>query len=36
MGDKSPKKENAKKPIKSLKEKRSYKQAKRTVKRSRT
>jgi hypothetical protein len=36
MGDKSPKKENAKKPAKSLKEKRSDKQAKRTDKRSGT
>lgn len=34
MGDKAPKKENAKKPSKSLKEKRSDKQAKRSEKRS--
>jgi hypothetical protein len=34
VGDKSPKKENAKKPTKSLKEKRSDKQAKRSEKRS--
>ena len=34
MGDKSPKKENAKKPTKSLKEKRSDKQVKRSEKRS--
>jgi hypothetical protein len=34
VGDKSPKKENAKKPNKSLKEKRSDKQAKRSEKRS--
>ena len=34
VGDKSPKKENAKKPSKSLKEKRSDKQAKRSEKRS--
>jgi hypothetical protein len=33
MGDKSPKKENAKKPSKSLKEKRHDKQAKRDEKR---
>jgi hypothetical protein len=33
MGDKSPKKENAKKPSRSLKEKRSDKQAKRDEKR---
>jgi hypothetical protein len=33
MGDKSPKKENAKKPSKSLKEKRADKQAKRDDKR---
>ena len=36
MGDKSPKKDNAKKPIKSLKEKRSDKHAKRAKKRSGT
>jgi len=34
VGDKSPKKENAKKPTKSLKEKRSDKHAKRSEKRS--
>ncbi len=34
MGDKSPKKENAKKPAKSLKEKRWDKQAKRDEKRT--
>jgi hypothetical protein len=33
MGDKSPKKDNAKKPSKSLKEKRQEKQAKREEKR---
>jgi len=33
MGDKSPKKDNAKKPAKSLKEKRADKQAKRVDKR---
>jgi len=33
MGDKSPKKDNAKKPTKSLKEKRADKQAKRNEKR---
>ena len=33
MGDKSPKKENAKKPSKSLKEKRADKQSKRDEKR---
>jgi hypothetical protein len=36
MGDKSPKKENSKKPSKSLKEKRSDKQAKRAGKRFET
>ena len=36
MGDKSPKKDNAKKPTRSLKEKRSHKHAKRAVKRSET
>ena len=34
MGDKSPKKDNAKKPAKSLKEKRSDKQAKRDDRRT--
>ena len=34
MGDKSPKKDNAKKPAKSLKEKRSDKHAKRDDKRN--
>ena len=34
MGDKSPKKDNAKKPTKSLKEKRSDKQAKRSEKKA--
>ena len=34
MGDKSPKKDNAKKPSKSLKEKRADKQSKRDEKRS--
>jgi hypothetical protein len=35
MGDKSPKKENAKKPSKTLKEKRADKQARRDTKPSR-
>jgi hypothetical protein len=34
MGDKSPKKDNAKKPSKSVKEKRADKQSKRAEKRS--